>query len=126
MIFSQMAHTVTANAANASDAAKQTLALVKSGSETGQATILGNMWGRMQRYISRVKQDINQSVELADLRELESKAKAEVDAVARSVQQAGSDIDYEARQLENELVRSAQRLGDAAQPSSPPLPPSQI
>lgn len=67
------------------------------------ARTLGHLWGRVQRYVNTVKQDINSSVELEELREVERKVKAEADALQNSMQQTSNDIDHEMRQLERDL-----------------------
>ncbi len=84
------------------------------------ARILGNMWGRMQRYLNQVKQDVNNSMELEELREMERKVKAETEALERSVQQAGSNLDLDVRKLKHELDQSARDLSKPA--SSATLP----
>ena len=43
------------------------------------ARTMGQWWGRLQRYINRIKQDVTTSMELEELRELERKIKAEID-----------------------------------------------
>jgi sec-independent protein translocase protein TatB len=81
------------------------------------ARTLGHLWGRMQRYVSQVKQDVNGSMELEELREIEREVKAEADALARSVRQVGSDLDLDVRKLEYDLEQSAR---DSAKPASAP------
>lgn len=85
----------------------------------GVARTMGKWVGGMQRYINRVKMDINSSMELDELRELERKVKAETEALERSVQQAGNDISHEMQKLEKEIDKPAQ---DAAHPSAPADP----
>lgn len=72
------------------------------------ARTLGYFWGRLQRYINKVKTDITTSMELEELRELERKAKAEADALERSVQLIDNDINHEVSQLERELDQPVQ------------------
>lgn len=67
------------------------------------ARTLGHLWGRVQRYVNTVKQDISSSVELEELREVERKVKAEADALQNSLQQTSNEIDHEMRQLERDL-----------------------
>ena len=63
------------------------------------ARTMGQWWGRMQRYINRIKMDVSASMELEELREIERRVKAEKDALERSVSQAGADIEQEAEKL---------------------------
>lgn len=86
------------------------------------ARTMGQWWGRLQRYINRIKMDVTTSMELEELRELERKVKAETEALERSVQQAGNDINHEVRQLEKELDQPAQDSVKPAPLSDPPLP----
>ena len=89
------------------------------------ARSMGQWAGRVQRYINRVKQDVSTSMELEELRQLERKVKAEADALERSVQQAGNDINEQMRRLENELDKVAQDPNRTAQSADKPLPPGQ-
>jgi sec-independent protein translocase protein TatB len=75
------------------------------------ARTMGEWWGRAQRYINRIKADVNSSMELQELRELEGKIKSEADALERSVQQAGNDINHEMQKLEKELDQPVQDSG---------------
>jgi sec-independent protein translocase protein TatB len=89
------------------------------------ARSMGQWAGRVQRYINRVKQDVSTSMELEELRQLERKVKAEADALERSVQQAGNDINEQVRRLEHELDRVAQDPNKTAHSADKPLPPGQ-
>ncbi len=75
------------------------------------ARTLGVLFGRMQRYVSQVKSDINRELEAADL----GKVKTEFEDAARSFQ---ADIRSETAQAERE-IREVQadmdrQLGEAA------------
>lgn len=84
------------------------------------ARSMGQWLGRVQRYINTVKQDVSQSMELEELRDLERKVKAEAAALESSVQQAGNDINHEVRQLEKDLDQS---LPDSNNPTPPAKTP---
>jgi sec-independent protein translocase protein TatB len=86
------------------------------------ARTMGKWMGGMQRYINRVKMDINSSMELDELRELERKVKAETEALERSVQQAGNDISQQMQKLEKEIDPSAQDASGSTPSAEPPLP----
>lgn len=89
------------------------------------ARSMGQWWGRLQRYINRVKMDVTASVELEELRELERKVKAEAEALERSVQQAGNDLNYEVRLLEKEIEQPTQDSCKTTFSLDPTLPPRQ-
>jgi len=71
---------------------------------------MGQWWGRTQRYIGKVKQEVNRSIELEELREMERKLKEEASALERSVQQAASDIERDTQHLQQELEQTARAL----------------
>ena len=55
------------------------------------AKTLGNLFGRLQRYVSEVKSDINREIELDELRNL----KATMQDAARSIEQSvTSQVNY--------------------------------
>lgn len=83
------------------------------------ARTLGHLWGRVQRYVNSVKRDISSSVELEELREVERQVKAEAEALERSVQQAGHDIEHDLGQLERELEQPVQTIKQAVVPDLP-------
>lgn len=86
------------------------------------ARTMGEWWGRLQRYINRIKMDVTTSMELDELRELERKIKAEADALERTVQQAGNDINHQVQKLEKELDPATKDVSRPAPSSEPPLP----
>jgi sec-independent protein translocase protein TatB len=87
------------------------------------ARSMGQWLGRIQRFVSTVKQDVNKSMELEELRELERKVKAEAAALEQSAQQAGKDISREMRQVEQEIERHVADPDKSSTPPNPPLPP---
>lgn len=68
------------------------------------ARSLGKMLGRVQRYVNQVKQDVNSSIALEELREAERKVKAEADSLERSLKNTSSDISLGLKQIENDLA----------------------
>jgi len=64
------------------------------------ARTLGHLFGRLQRYVSQVKSDINREMELAEL----GKVKTEFESAARNFQQ---EVETKAADAEREL-RDAQ------------------
>jgi sec-independent protein translocase protein TatB len=87
------------------------------------ARTMGKWWGGMQRYVNRIKMDVASSMELEELRELERKVKAEADALERSVQQAGHDINQQMQKLEKEVDPAAQDAVKPAPGAEPLQPP---
>jgi sec-independent protein translocase protein TatB len=83
------------------------------------ARSMGQWLGRVQRFVSTVKQDIDKSMELEELRELERKVKAEAAAVENSVQQAGNEINREVRQLGKGIDQSVE-TNDSIPPTKTP------
>jgi len=90
------------------------------------ARTVGVLVGRMQRYVSQVKADINREMEAADLgkmkQEFESAARSfqtEVETKAREVE---SEVRLAQTEIEGELAAKAQTPpADAAPPPSPQL-----
>jgi len=88
------------------------------------ARSMGQWWGRIQRYLNKIKQDVNSSIELEELRETQRKFQAEADEMERSLRSAGSEINHSLSMLEKELENSAQNPDkDVAPPAPSPLPP---
>jgi sec-independent protein translocase protein TatB len=93
------------------------------------ARTLGVLLGRMQRYVSQVKADINREMELADL----GKVKQEFESAARSfqsdVESKAADVEREIREAQSQIDRelaAATSSGATPQAPSPPaeLPPA--
>jgi sec-independent protein translocase protein TatB len=87
------------------------------------ARTLGHLWGRLQRYINQVKTEVTGSIELEELRELERKAREGANALERSVQLIGNDINHAVSQLEKELDQPVQA---SIQSMPPPNPKAQL
>ncbi len=90
------------------------------------ARTLGRMWGKLQRYVNQIKQEVNSSMEVEELRAMERKIKAEADALERSMQQVDTDINREVQQMEQALDKpQPEPAPSVATPVNPPLPPNQ-
>lgn len=87
------------------------------------ARAMGEWWGRLQRYINRIKLDVTTSMELDELRELERKIKAEKEALESSVQQTENDLNQGVRQFEKEIDLTMQDPVKTVPPSEPPPSP---
>jgi sec-independent protein translocase protein TatB len=73
------------------------------------AKTLGHMYGRLQRYVSDVKADINREMELDELRKLQS----EVQSAARDLE---SSMTSAARQVESGVRSVETQLNEAGNP----------
>jgi sec-independent protein translocase protein TatB len=89
------------------------------------ARTLGHLFGRLQRYVTQVKSDINREMELAEL----GKVKTEFENAARSfqseVQSSASEVEREVREIEKAIEQPLDKsLEEAAvpQPGAPPAP----
>lgn len=85
------------------------------------ARTLGRLWGKLQRYANQIKQEVNTSMEIEELRAMERKIKAEADALERSMQQVDTDINQQVRQMEHELAQP--EPGSSAAPAANPTLP---
>jgi sec-independent protein translocase protein TatB len=92
------------------------------------AKTLGHLFGRLQRYVTEVKADINREIELEELR----KFKSTMEDAARSIQQTVSTqvnyIDSEVKQAGNEIqqqVESAVAPAAAGIQLIPPATPAE-
>ncbi|HUP97932.1 MAG TPA: Sec-independent protein translocase protein TatB [Usitatibacter sp.] len=87
------------------------------------ARTLGHLFGRLQRYVSQVKSDINREMEAAEL----GKVKTEFENAARTFQ---NEVESKAAETEREMrdaQASIERSLDeppARPPDEPPAPPS--
>ena len=88
------------------------------------ARTLGVLFGRMQRYVSQVKADINREMEAADL----GKVKSEFESAARSfktdIESHAADAEREIREVQASIDRELQAAAKDAAPASPPETPS--
>ena len=85
------------------------------------ARTMGHLFGRMQRYVTQVKSDINREMELAEL----GKVKSEFESAARSFQ---GDIESGAAAAERE-IREVQSQIDReleGKPATEPAPPGPL
>lgn len=67
------------------------------------ARTLGVLFGRLQRYVSDVKADINREMELDELRKLQEEMKSAASEVRDSVQSAAQSLEAGARDVESQL-----------------------
>lgn len=67
------------------------------------ARTAGHMWGRLQRYVNNVKNDINRDIALEEARKLKSDIEAQANEIGRSVQQDVQSLEQQAVQMESKL-----------------------
>jgi sec-independent protein translocase protein TatB len=83
------------------------------------ARTLGHMFGRLQRYVSDVKADINREIELDELRKLKNEVQSAAQDIERSVSSAAAEVQDGVRSVETQLNAAA---AEASSPSSAPSP----
>lgn len=85
------------------------------------AKTLGHLFGRLQRYVSEVKSDINREIELEELRALKTTMQDAASTIKQSVTSQVNYIDNEVKQAGaevNKQVESAkQEIESAAAPA---------
>jgi sec-independent protein translocase protein TatB len=90
------------------------------------ARTMGVLFGRMQRYVSQVKADINREMEAADL----GKVKSEFESAARSfksdIESQAADAEREIREVQASIDRELQGAAKeaASAPAQEPATPS--
>jgi len=82
------------------------------------ARSIGRTWGRVQRYVHRVKSDIENEMAIDEARQMQARIHQEVDAVGKSLHEDG-------KTLEQHILQSRYRktVPDAQAPSSAISPP---
>jgi sec-independent protein translocase protein TatB len=74
------------------------------------ARTLGHLFGRMQRYVSEVKADINREMELDELRKLQSSMQDAARDIEKSVSTQVNYIEEEVRQAESEAKKAVESV----------------
>jgi sec-independent protein translocase protein TatB len=88
------------------------------------ARTMGHLYGRLQRYVTQVKSDINREMEAADL----GKMKTEFESAARSfqseVESGVQSVDKEVRDTQASIERALDVQAPAASEVAPPGDPA--
>ncbi len=84
------------------------------------ARTLGVLFGRLQRYVSDVKADINREMELDELRKLQQEMKSAASDLKQSVQSAAQSFEAGTRDVEAQLNNAGDQT--AAAPVAIPAP----
>ena len=87
------------------------------------ARTLGHLYGRLQRYVTQVKADINREMEAAEL----GKMKTEFESAARvfqtEVETKVAEAEHELREAQTSLERAIDTAAPAANEAAPPSVP---
>lgn len=78
------------------------------------ARTLGHLFGRMQRYVTDIKADINREVELDELRKLQSSMKEAAKEIEESVSKQVNFIEDEVQQAEAQTRKSVEEAVEPA------------
>ena len=87
------------------------------------ARTMGLLFGRLQRYVSDVKADINREMELDELRKLQKQVQGAAQEFKTSVESAAQDVHAGVRSVEEGLNSAA---ADAAAVDPPGTPPPDL
>lgn len=79
------------------------------------AKTLGHLFGRMQRYVSEVKSDINREFELEELRKLKSTMQDAARSIEQSVTSQVNYIEDEVKQAGDELKQAGEEFKRAGE-----------
>lgn len=88
------------------------------------ARAMGQWWGYVQRHINKIKHEVSASIELEELRAAQRKVEADAGDLGRALRDTGSDIEHDARMMQQELDQAAAaRSPDDVPPEAPSSPP---
>ena len=93
------------------------------------ARTLGVLFGRMQRYVSQVKADINREMEAADLGKVKTEFETAARAFKTDIESQAADAEREIREVQASIDRELQataKEASAAPTQDPPAPSPQL
>lgn len=73
------------------------------------ARTMGHLFGRMQRYVSEIKADINREVELDELRKLQSTMREAAQEIEESVSKQVNFIEDEVKAVEEQTQKDVEK-----------------
>jgi sec-independent protein translocase protein TatB len=85
------------------------------------ARMLGHLFGRLQRYVSDVKADINREMELDELRRLQREVKGAATEIEQSMRSVATDFQSGIKGVEQQLNEGATETAPVP-PSVPDVP----
>ena len=91
------------------------------------ARTLGHLFGRLQRYVSDVKADINRELQLEELKKLQAEVKTAATDFQSSVSSVAEDVQSNVRAVEADLNAAADeaKVEPSASVALPAAPPAQ-
>ncbi len=90
------------------------------------ARTLGHLFGRLQRYVSDVKADINRELELEELRKLQQQVQTAARDLETSMTTAARDVESGVRSVESELNAAATPAAEAPGVGADPTPAAAV
>jgi len=85
------------------------------------ARTAGHLLGRLQRYVAQVKADINQEIELAELRKLQSSVEEAARSIEHTVKSEMDEAQSQLREAESELHKAEDEIRRATAVPVPDL-----
>jgi len=82
------------------------------------ARTAGHIWGRLQRYVHNVKNDINNDLAIEEARQLQGNIRNEANDIVKYVQDAG--LTLEQKILQAQHGKKPEAPDASAQPTPPP------
>ena len=88
------------------------------------ARTAGHLWGRMQRYVHNVKNEVANSIAIEEAHQLQSNIRKDVDAIRKSVQETELTIEQKILQAQYGKLpdEPGKQVEPVAQPSTPKKP----
>lgn len=90
------------------------------------ARTMGVLFGRLQRYVTQVKADINREMELSELAKVRTEFEGAAREFQRDIESKVHDAERDIREVEKDIERQLQPDAGApdapAQPAAPPEP----
>jgi sec-independent protein translocase protein TatB len=93
------------------------------------ARTLGHLFGRLQRYVTQVKADINREMDLAELSRARSEFESAANAFKQDVESNATQVEREIREAQDKIDRelaasTTSNAGLVAEPPPEPAPPA--
>jgi sec-independent protein translocase protein TatB len=86
------------------------------------ARTAGLLFGRMQRYISDVKADINRELQMEELNKLQNEIRQQVSATEQAVAQEARQTEEQLKSAANEAAAPVREIIEAGEAKSPEQP----
>ena len=86
------------------------------------ARTLGHLFGRLQRYVTQVKSDINREMDLAELHRARSEFESAANAFKQDVESSATQVEREIRATQGAIDRELAGNADPSLVAEPPAP----